>query len=103
MILLNFTLLTITAGDKIKSLFGIQQNWVLILFVPLGFLGMWSFGFFMDKVVRAAQMSERQGFARSELWPRLFNQLESIENDLTQIKAKMSGELSQTTKDAVNR
>jgi len=81
MIFLNFTLLVLTAGDKLKKLMGIQYDWVLILFVPVGFLGMWAFGFFLDKVVRAPQMSERQGYARSELWQKLFEQLDRIESN----------------------
>jgi len=81
MIFLNFTLLTLTAGDKIKHIIGIKSDWTLSLMVPLGFMGMWAFGFFLDKIVRAPQMAERQGFARSELWQRLFEQLDRIEKN----------------------
>jgi hypothetical protein len=79
MIFLNFTLLILTAGDKLKKIIGLEQDWVLLLFVPFGFIGMWAFGFFLDRVVRAPQMSERQGYARSELWKKLFDQLDRIE------------------------
>jgi hypothetical protein len=54
--------------------------------VPLGFLGVWIFGYFMDKVVRAPQMAERQSIKRSEVWAHHNTQMDRIEKELTEIR-----------------
>src|SRR3970040_2741689 len=69
LVILNFTLLIITASDKLQIFFGIPRlRSLLVLIVPLGFLGVWVFGYFMDRIVRAAQMAERQSIKRREGW-----------------------------------
>ena len=83
LVVVNFTLLIITASDKLQIFFGIPRlRTVLILIVPLGFIGVWLFGYFMDKVVRAAQMAERQSLKRSELWIKHNEQMDRIEAQL---------------------
>jgi hypothetical protein len=87
LVIVNFTLLIITASDKLQLFFGIPRlRSLLILIVPLGFLGVWFFGYFMDKVVRAAQMSERQSMKRSEVWTRHHAQMDRIEEELREVK-----------------
>jgi hypothetical protein len=83
----NFTLLIITASDKLQIFFGIPRlRSLLIVIVPLGFIGVWIFGYFMDKVVRAAQMSERQSMKRSEVWAEHNTQMDRIERALKEVK-----------------
>src|SRR3972149_8023376 len=80
LVILNFTLLIITASDKLQVFFGIPRlRSLLILIVPLGFVGVWLFGYFMDKVVRAAPMAERQSMKRSEVWTQHHAQMDRIE------------------------
>ena len=87
LIIVNFTLLIITASDKLQVFFGIPRLRSLLIFiVPLGFIGVWLFGFFMDKVVRAAQMSERQSIKRSEVWTKHNEQMDRLENELQAIR-----------------
>lgn len=87
LVVVNFTLLIITASDKLQIFFGIPRlRSLLIVIVPLGFLGVWLFGYFMDKVIRAAQMAERQSMKRSEVWTRHHEQMDRIERDLTDVK-----------------
>jgi len=87
LVIVNFTLLIITASDKLQIFFGIPRlRSLLILIVPLGFLSVWFFGYFMDKVVRAAQMSERQSIKRSELWAHHNAQMDRIEQELKELK-----------------
>ena len=87
LVVVNFTLLIITASDKLQIFFGIPRlRTVLIVIVPLGFVGVWLFGYFMDKVVRAAQMAERQSLKRSELWVRHNDQMDRIEEELRQMR-----------------
>jgi hypothetical protein len=87
LVIVNFTLLIITASDKLRIFFGIPRlASLLIVIVPLGFIGVWIFGYFMDKVVRAAQMSERQSMKRSEVWSEHNAQMDRIERALKEVK-----------------
>jgi hypothetical protein len=86
LVIINFTLLIITASDKLQIFFGVQRlRSLLVVIVPIGFIGVWLFGYFMDKVVRAAQMTERQSVKRSEIWSKHNEQMDRIENKLVQI------------------
>ncbi|MFA5834354.1 MAG: hypothetical protein WDA22_12835 [Bacteroidota bacterium] len=87
LVILNFTLLIITASDKLQIFFGIPRlRSLLIVIVPLGFIGVWLFGYFMDKVVRAAQMAERQSVKRSELWTKHNEQMNRLEEEMKSIR-----------------
>ena len=87
LVILNFTLLIITASDKLQIFFGIPRlRSLLIVIVPLGFFGVWIFGFFMDRVVRAAQMGERQSIKRSEVWTKHNEQMDRIESEMKTIR-----------------
>ncbi len=87
LVIVNFTLLIITAGDKLQIFFGIPRlRSLLTIIVPLGFLGVWLFGYFMDKIVRAAQMAERQSMKRSEVWTSHNAQMDRLEQELREIK-----------------
>ncbi|MCI0707190.1 MAG: hypothetical protein L0Y80_06895 [Ignavibacteriae bacterium] len=88
LVIVNFTLLIITASDKLSLFLGIPRlRSLILLIVPVGFLGVWLFGYFMDKVVRAAQMAERQSMKRSEVWTRHNEQMNRIERELSDVKA----------------
>ncbi|HEX9613870.1 MAG TPA: hypothetical protein VGA55_00095 [Bacteroidota bacterium] len=87
LVVINFTLLIITASDKLQLILGIPRlRSVIILIVPLGFLGVWLFGYFMDKVVRAAQMAERQSMKRSEVWASHNDQMNRIEEEIRRMR-----------------
>ncbi len=89
---LNFTLLIITASDKLMIFFGVERlRSLLVVIVPLGFVGVWLFGTFMDRVVRAAQMAERQNVRRSELWSAHNEQMDRLEAELASVKAILQG------------
>lgn len=90
LVIVNFTLLIITASDKLQIFFGIPRlRSLLIVIVPLGFIGVWLFGYFMDKVVRAAQMAERQSIKRSEVWTRHIEQMDRLEDELKVIRTML--------------
>jgi len=87
LVIINFTLLIVTASDKVQVFFVIPRlRSLLILIVPLGFLGVWLFGYFMDKVVRASQMAERQAMKRSEVWTAHNVQMNRLEQQLQEIR-----------------
>ena len=88
--IVNFTLPIITASDKLMIFFGFPRLWPLLaVIVPVGFLGVWMFGFFMDRVVRAAQMSERQSMRRSEVWGRHNEQMDRIEHAIRDMSERL--------------
>lgn len=83
----NFTLLIITASDKLMIFFGVERlRSLLVVIVPLGFVGVWLFGTFMDRVVRAAQMAERQNVRRSEVWARHNEQMDRLEEEVRALR-----------------
>ncbi len=87
LVVVNFTLLIITASDKLMIFFGIDRLRSLLgLIIPLGFIGVWLFGYFMDRVVRAAQMSERQSMKRSEVWREHREQMDRLERELVALR-----------------
>src|SRR3972149_2025211 len=90
LVILNFTLLIITASDKLQIFFGIPRlRSLLVLIVPLGFLGVWVFGYFMDRIVGAAQMAERQSIKRGEVWAKHNEQMDRLESALNEIRVRM--------------
>ena len=90
LVVLNFTLLIITASDKLMIFFGIPHlRELLVVIIPMGFLGVWLFGFFMDKIVRAGQMAERQSVRRSEVWHHHNDQMDRIEQQLLELMHMM--------------
>lgn len=88
--IVNFALLIITASDKLQIFFGLRLRSLLILIVPLGFIGVWVFGYFMDKVVRAAQMAERQSMKRSEMWTSHNAQMDRMERELRTVRQMLT-------------
>lgn len=87
LVIINFTLLIITASDKLQVFFGIPRlRSLLIVIVPCGFLCVWLFGYFMDKVVRASQMAERQVMKRSEVWTGHIAHMDRLEQQLHEIR-----------------
>jgi len=86
-VIVNFTLLIITASDKLMIFFGILRlRELMVVIIPLCFLGVWIFGFFMDKIVRAGQMAERQLVKRSEVWNRHNEQMDRMEEQMRELK-----------------
>jgi hypothetical protein len=95
LVIVNFTLLIITASDKLQKFFGIPRlSSLLIVIVPLGFVGVWFLGYFMDKIVRAPQMAERQTLKRSEIWTRHTEQMDRIEGELKQLRTLLENHKS---------
>ncbi len=87
LVVVNFALLIITASDKLQRFFGIPNVSSLVtVVVPLGFIGVWLLGYFMDKIVHAPQMAERQTLKRSEIWTRHTAQMDRIEEELKQLR-----------------
>lgn len=90
LVIVNFTLLIITASDKLSIFFGIPRlRSLLMLIVPIGFIGVWVFGYFMDKIVKAGQMAERQAMKRSEVWTLHNEQMDRLEREIQEMKMLM--------------
>jgi len=52
MIFLNFSLLVITASNKLQKVLNISTLTLCLIFIPLAFLGTSLFGFLLDKVFK---------------------------------------------------
>lgn len=89
LVFVNFTLLLITASDKLRYYTNIPRTWILVaVAVPLGFLGMWLFGLFLDKVVRYAQAVNLEAAKRNPLWEEQMEVLRRIEGRLELLEKK---------------
>lgn len=83
LVIVNFTLLVISASDKLMIFFGIPRLRSLLIFIaPVCLVLVWLFGYFMDKIVRAGQMVERQQMRRSEVWVKHTEQMDRMESQL---------------------
>ena len=92
MVVINFSLLLITASDKLMIFFGIPRLRSLLVFlIPGGFLAVWLFGYFMDRIVRAGQMAERQQVKRSEVLTRHNEQMDRLEQQILELKRMIAG------------
>lgn len=80
---LNFTLLVITASEKLKSIFGIERiSELIIILVPLAFFGVWFLGYFMDRFVHFHARTEQEYSKRSYVWRKNFDELNAIRAEL---------------------
>ena len=94
LVVVNFTLLIIASSDKLLIFFGIPRlRSLLILIGPLGLFGVWLFGYFMDKIVKAGQMAERQAMKRSEVWLQHNEQMDRLEREIKDVKALLEKNL----------
>jgi hypothetical protein len=88
--LVNFSLLAITASDKIMPSLGISKTRYFVLaLIGSAFFGMWFLGFFMDRWVKSVQQVDKLSAERSPTWKRNFDALERIEGRLSKIEAKL--------------
>jgi hypothetical protein len=66
LVFLNFTLLVIAASDKLRYYTNIPRTWMLVAAaVPFGFVSVWLFGLFLDKVVRYSETYNQLAVPRS--------------------------------------
>lgn len=90
MTVLNFTLLLITASDKLRFYTGISRTWILVLVaLPLGYLGVWIFGLFLDKFVRYGQAYNLEAVKRNPLFDMQKEQMDRIERQITMLAQKL--------------
>jgi hypothetical protein len=74
----NFALLIIAASDKLQAVFPLRIREMILLFVPLAFLGSWVFGYFLDTVVRFPQSQMMVAESRSPHWNMTQEKLDKI-------------------------
>lgn len=85
----NFALLVITASQTLKSFFGIGKiTDLLIISLPLAFIGVWIVGYFLDTVVKQQQQTEEEYSKRSILWQKNFEQQKQILTELKKLRKK---------------
>ena len=86
MVFLNFTLLVVTASDKLKQIIPIDTRYLLVILVPSAFIGMWLFGYILDKFVKSQHFAESEYYERSPLWKGLYERLDRIEQNVNKQK-----------------
>ena len=92
MVFVNFTLLIITASDKLKLYFNVgNTGGLLMIGIPLAFFSVWAFGYFLDKTVKMQYHYEQVSAQRSPLWNTLFNKLDILEKEIREIREVQHG------------
>ncbi len=86
--ILNFGLLVFAVSEDIARFLYMSRAQVALLFVPAGFATMWLFGFIMDRIVRAQASEEKEFYARSPVWTKVFRQLDDIEEAISWMPTK---------------
>jgi hypothetical protein len=74
----NFALLIITASDKIQVFLPFRIREMLVFFIPLAFVGAWTFGYILDRVVKFPQTQALTAEKRSPTWARTQEKLDRI-------------------------
>jgi len=88
--LVNFTLLVITASDKLKVVIPVDYTSELVfILVPLGLLGAWLVGMILEKYVKFPQAQERAAKKRSPTWTETFEKLDKISAKLDALEEKI--------------
>lgn len=83
--LINFSLLVITAGDKIQTVIPFRIIDLIIILIPLAFFGTWFIGFIMERYIKFPQQQEREVVKRSPIWNLTHEKLDSIESKLDKV------------------
>lgn len=81
----QFALLVFVAADKLKVI-GLPR-WAVYGLIPLGFLGMWAFGWFVVEKVRGFQKDETEALKRSPAWEKHRENFERVEEILQIVKS----------------
>lgn len=90
LVFLNFALLVVTASDKLKAFFGIDNTPMLVAGMILaGFVGVFVFGYFLDRFVRQQQRQEMEMGRRSYLWQKTFANEEQILKELAELRKEL--------------
>ncbi len=74
----NFILLVIAASDKFQAVYPLRIREMIIIALPLAFLGSWLFGYFLDAVVRFPQSQMMVSELRSPHWQMTQGKLDEI-------------------------
>lgn len=74
----NFALLIIAASDKLQAVFPLRIREMILVFLPLAFLGSWVFGYFLDVVVKFPQSQMMVSQSRSPYWNMTQQKLDRI-------------------------
>jgi len=84
LVFLNFTMLV---TSLVRQSHGNQS--MIAWYVVMGFTGTWILGYFLDKIVRVQDASERVAFKRSPIWKENFNHHNQINRKIEKINRKV--------------
>lgn len=90
--LINFGLLLIALRTQITSFFHVDHYFpnVTIVILIVGYLGIWSGGVFLDKVMVYQPYLEKVGARHGYLWNESFSKLDAINEKVTRLEARFN-------------
>lgn len=75
---INFALLIIAASDKLQLIIHLSTKAIVLFSIPIAFIGMWCFGYFMDTIVKFPQQQARVQTERTPVWKETHEKLDEI-------------------------
>jgi len=75
---INFMLLIVAASDKIQTKFVISTKLLVLIILPIGFIGSWAFGYFLDVFVKFPQKEKEVSESRSPYWQEIRTKLDKL-------------------------
>ena len=79
MTFVNFSLLVLTASDKIEAIIPIPTILLLAILIPSGFVGVWFFGYLLDVYVKYPHLSANAVQNRTPWVKEIIERLDRIE------------------------
>lgn len=84
LVFLNFSLLVISL---VKQSNGNQS--MILYYVVLGFFGTWILGYFLDKVVKVQDATEKITLKRSPIWKENFDHHGNLDQKISEVNRKL--------------
>ena len=81
LVFMNFALLIVTASDKLRVVFPIGTDSLLLILLPSAFFCTWFLGYVLDKYVKLPEYQSRVVGDRSPHFVEIIERLERIEEN----------------------
>ena len=82
LVFLNFTLLVITASDKLRLVLNVDTGKMLVILIPASFVGTCLFGYVLDVWLKFPHNTAKEVESRSPTFKLMLEKLDRIEKKL---------------------
>ena len=86
LVFVNFSLLIITASDKIQTQWNISILRLGLILIPFAIIGTWLFGCFLDKIIKYQKIYLKEAHKRSPILMDTLNEVKKINERLDKLE-----------------